>query len=1108
MNRILLSLGVVVMMFGCQEHDRVAEDSIPSDALFQLRAAEDTGIDFSNNVHDGQEFNVLTYRNFYNGGGVSIGDVNNDGLVDVFFTANMEPNKLYLNKGNLKFEEVGASAGISGRGGWSTGSSMADVNGDGLMDIYVCNSGDIAGDNKSNELFINNGDLTFTESAVDYGLDNRGFSTHASFFDYDQDGDLDCYVLNNSFKDPNKIDMNVKGRGDKDEEGGDKFYRNDGGRFTDVTEEAGIYSSKIGFGLGVSVSDVNGDNAPDIYISNDFYERDYLYLNNGDGTFTEDLTSRIDVCSISSMGADINDINNDGTADIFTTDMLAADNYRIKAFTLFDSYSLKNLKYRESFHYQILQNTLQLNDGTANFQEVANLSKVAATDWSWGALMFDFQNDGHKDIFVANGIYKDIMYLDFTNFIHDKDEVKRIVTEKGKFDWRDFAEYIPSNPLSNYAFVNRPTGPASIPQMNNEAQALGLGTKSFSNGSAYGDLDNDGDLDLIVNNVNMPAFVYENTSTNNYLKIKLEGAGKNPFGIGAKLEIVTDDGIQTQQVYTARGFESSVDPSIVFGIGKNPAVKSLKIIWPNGKVQEEVNIASNQTLVIKQSDADLDFVVEDKKGNGFFKDATSSVLGSPAIHKENRYNDFDHERLAFRMLSTEGPALIKGDLDGDGTEDVIVGGATGSADMLYFNKRGRLVAGGASWSNEVEQHKNFETTDGVIFDADGDGDNDVLLAAGGNEYQKGIENFLLRYYENNGDGTFSYEKAKTPPAAGNVSCIEAADIDGDGDIDVFVGSRVVPGNYGLPPRSFLLRNEGNGQWTDITTKEIGNAGMVSDAAWTDVDGDDDADLILLGDWMPIMVFENENGTLLPSQKQTNKPYAGWWNRIIAADLDQDGDDDYVVGNWGSNSKFSASDKERISMYVKDFDTNKKSEFIINWYAPNEDKAYPFASKMDMTGQLPALKKQNLTHEAYAKQNYETLLTEEQRQGAFDYHVNTLESAVIWNEANGLDLQPLPIEAQVTPIYAISADDFDGDGNVDLWLGGNYYELQPQAGRSDSGKGILLKGNGQKTFTFIPNDQSGLYLEGACRDAITLNVGGKSTMVVARNNDAVKAYQYK
>ena len=1089
-----------MVMASCEptgESPASGENMQSEKTLFESLDSNQTGINFVNEVHDGEEFNVLTYRNFYNGGGVAIGDINNDGLSDIYFTANMAPNRLYLNKGNWQFEDITNAAGVAGEKAWSTGVAMADVNADGLLDIYVCNSGDVKGDNKENELFINNGDLTFTESGASFGLNDQGFSTHASFFDYDMDGDLDCYLLNNSFKDPERMDIYKQTREEIDAEGGDKLLQNNNGVFTDVSASAGIYSSPIGFGLGCSVSDLNGDMWPDIYISNDFWERDYLYINQQNGTFKEVLTENIDLCSVSSMGADIADINNDGAADVFSTDMLAADNYRLKAMTMFDPYHLEDLKYRSSFHYQILQNCLQLNNGNAEFQEIANLSGVAATDWSWGALIFDFDNDGAKDIFVSNAIYHEIMYLDFTNFINDEDEVRKIVEEKGEFDWRDFVEYMPSNPLSNYAFHSK-TQNGDVPIFENQAMQLGLAQPGFSNGAAYGDLDNDGDLDLIVNNVNMSPFIYRNRATHNFVKLKLEGPEGNPHGIGTRATLKIGTEQQVLQYYPSRGFESAVEPGLVFGIGSHNVVDELEIIWPDLKKQVIKNVPINEEITVSHSNADDRFVTEQKEMNHLFQVEQGIVLGEHR-HQENRYNDFNHERLLPRMISTEGPPIIVGDLNNDGLDDFILGGATGDQDKVFLQTRNGWRRQEGSWSALLTEDITFETTCGAIFDADGDGDNDVLLGSGGNEPSGGIAAFVLRYYENLGGGIFQKSVEKTPPAAGNLSVIKPNDVDGDGDLDLFLGARVVPGNYGLPARSFLLINDGNGKWIDQTTREIGSLGMVTDAVWSDTDGDGDEDLVVVGEWIPMMVFDNNGGTFSLSQRQTSKPYSGWWNALHAVDLDGDGDDDYVAGNWGLNTKFKASDDQPLTMFVKDFDDNGKSEFIINWYPPADDESYPFATKMDITAQLPHLKKDNLKYEDYAHKKYEDLFSPEEQEGAYNYKVNVLETGVFWNESNGFRWEALPLPAQIAPVFSIVSSDFNGDGIQDLWLGGNFYGLKPEVGRHDASKGVCLLGSPERTFYPVSNQDTGLSIDGEVRDAVILHHKNKPYILISRND---------
>ena len=1071
--------------------DKNSQKGEASAQLFHLLDAEQTKVDFVNEVSDGENFNILTYRNFYNGGGVAIGDINNDSLPDLYFTANQKKNKLYLNKGNFVFEDITDKAGVEGKMQWSTGVTMADVNGDGYLDIYVCNSGDVDRNNKKNELFINNGNLTFTEKGKEYNLDNEGFTTHAAFFDYDQDGDLDCYILNNSFRDPAKIELYRAVR-EQSSPGGHKLMRNDGNTFTDVTAEAGIYSSDIAFGLGVAVSDLNGDHLPDIYVSNDFWERDYLYINKGNGKFSEELTSRINYCSTSSMGADIADLNNDGAPEIFTTDMLPGDDWRLKTTMAFDPYHLEDLKYRANYHYQITQNCLHLNNGAADFQEIGQLSGVAATDWSWGALIFDFENDGNKDIFVSNGILKDIMSMDFHDFLAN--EVKGY-NSKAKFDYRKFISTIPSQPLQNYAFTN--TGNLSF---NSNASLLGLPEKSYSNGAAYGDLDNDGDEDLVVNNINAKCFIYRNDADknagNHYLKIRFQGTDKNRFGIGAEVKLKMKDSIQVLQNYNTRGFQSSVEPLLLFGLGKNSSVDSLTVTWPDGKIQMLTNVKSNQVITLKNTDAGTPPAPSKIIASPLYAEADNMIEGD-ATHHENRYNDFDDEILLVRMLSTEGPRIIRGDVNKDNLEDFVLLGAKNDPCKLFIQQPGgrfRLQP------NPIfVNDRSFESTCGAFIDYDRDGDLDLVVGSGGNEPGANKLNFLWRLYQNNGSGIFSYAVKSIPPILGNFSTIEAGDIDNDGDDDLFLGARNVPGNYGLPPRSYLLVND-RGVWTDIAPQALGNIGMVTDATWSDVDKDGDKDLIVVGDWMPVHIFYNENGTFDNQKIVPNS--SGWWNRVEAADIDGDGDDDFVLGNWGLNTKFKATPARPMTMYVSDFDRNGKSEFIINYYAPLDTIAYPFATKPELTAQIPSLKKQILKYQDYGNKTYEMLFTPDQRSNALRYEANYLESAILWNNNGNVELQALPLEAQLSPVFGIVVSDFDNDSKKDIWLGGNFYELKPQAGRHNASKGVLLKQYDNRVFKYVPNAETGITVTGEVRDATVIN----NELLVARNNDKVLLFK--
>ena len=1101
----LLLFSSLTLLFSCKKE--ISEPSDTSMAFTQLDNKE-IGVNFENTVTDQENFNILTYRNYYNGGGVAIGDINNDGFKDIYFTANMSDNKLYLNKGkgnngSLQFDDITSISGVKGKKSWCTGVTMVDVNADGFLDIYVCYSGDVAKENKENELFINNGDKKspkFTEKAKEYGLNDAGNTTHASFFDYDLDGDLDCYVLNDSYKTPERIALDSREKFDKDAAGGDRLYRNDDGKFVNVTEKSGIFSSDVGFGLGISVGDVNGDFYPDIYISNDFWERDYLYINqkNGNGSlpqFKEVLTDKMSYTSLASMGSDIADLNNDGHLDIFSTDMLAPDNYRLKAATKFDDYYLADFRFRNSYYYQMVQNCLQINQGDGSFQESAFFSGVAATDWSWGALIFDMNLDGQKDLFVSNGIYNDITDSDFVDFIADPAEIRKIVEKKGKYDFRDFVEFLPHNKRKNYAFINQ-----GNLKFENLASNLNLDQESYSNGSAYGDLDNDGDFDLVVNNVNMPAFVYQNNSVeekkNAFVKFKLEGSEKNKFGIGSTVMIYQKGGIQVAQSMASRGFQSSVDCDLIFGLGKNPNVDSVRIVWTDLKTQLIKSVKGNNTIKLDYKNAKDVYKPVIIAPISIFKEISAQII-TDATHVENKYVDFDIDRLMPHVLSSEGPKMVKGDVNKDGKQDLILLGAKEGADKLFLNINGKYIES----KQPAFSPKNLsDHISGALFDADGDGDLDFLVGSGGNEYRDDIIAFTALFYENNGKGEFTKQDNKAPVIKGQIGCIKPCDFDNDGDMDLFAGGRAVPGAYGLSPRSYMLQNEGNGVFTDITNEFTGPIGMVTDAVWTDVNADKSLDLIVVGEWMPVTVFVNQNGNF-------NKPLTipnseGWWNNIKESDIDSDGDMDFLLGNWGENIKLKASLEKPLNLYVYDFDQNKRPEVVMEWFTQEDKIPYPFASKADLTAQMPSLKKTGLKYKEFAVKQVKDLFDNALLDKAVKKRVTNFASSILLNQAGNLVLQPLQNEAQMSPIFAIETGDFDGDMLVDYFVGGNFYKLKPEMGRCDGFQGGYFKGIGKGKFKYISAGKSNINVQGEVRDAVWID----KRLVVARNNQSVLIFK--
>ncbi len=1064
--------------------------------LFSLLPADSTGVNFNNQLIEDEQSNVLLYQYLYNGGGVAAGDINNDGLVDLFFTGNMVQDKLYINKGNFKFEDITLPAGLTEPNGWSTGVSMADVNGDGWLDIYICKSGQFSTANRHNLLYINNGNNTFSEQAKNYGLNDSSFSTQAAFFDMDLDGDLDMFLLNHAVAQPRSIQLGSL-RNERDQYAGNKLFRNDNGYYTDISIQAGIKGNLINFGLGLIIGDINNDGYPDIFVTNDYNEQDFLYLNNKKGGFTEIINKSMAHIANFSMGCDLADINNDGYLDLFVVDMLPEDNYRQKLLKGPSRYDAYELSVENGYYHQIMHNMLQINNGNNTFSEIAYSAGVAATDWSWAPLFADFDNDGYQDLYITSGYRRDFTNMDFLKYTYGNAEKK--ASEKGeKINTAELVKQMPEVKISNYLYK----GNASL-QFENISASAAINVPSFSNGAAYADLDNDGDIDIAVNNINDNAFIFRNNATdinkNNFIRIKCIGDSKNTNAIGTRIKIITDSTTLTRELMPTRGYQSSVDPVIHFGLGDITSV-NIEIIFPSGKRLFYENHPVNTTIIAEEKSGQQLTSSKINTGKLFF-DVTTNTLNY--AHAENNYIDYKREPLLPYKLSEQGPKFASGDLNGDGLADIFICGAKNKKARAFIgDKHGVFVAFAGIW----ELDSAFEDTEALIFDADNDGDNDIYVVSGSNEYDEGSPFYQDRIYIYTGVNGFIKSQTALPTMQFSKSCVKANDIDADGDLDLFVGGKLIPGKYPRSPQSTLLINN-NGTFTDATASicpELLTIGSVNDAQFSDINNDGNSDLILAGDWMPIKIFINNKSSFTDiGSKAGLSNTSGWWNCIKAIDIDADGDVDLVGGNRGTNHPIKASIEKPATIYPYDFDSNGYLDPIITYYF-NNGKSYPAVSRDDLLNQIPSLKKQFIYYETYANAQINEIFPELNFDSIPKLNAQQFESAIFRNNGdNTFSSEILPAKAQWFPINSIVVHDFNADGKLDIIVAGNNYDIRPESGRIDAGCGLLLTGNDNKSYTPIDIPSSGLYLPGEIKKMEIINISGDNYLFISKNRGSMQ-----
>ena len=1074
---------------------------------FSKLNSNNTNIDFVNKLYETNTRNYFTYPYMYLGGGVAAGDFNNDGLEDLFFTGNMVPNKLYINQGDFKFKDISDEAGIEGDDRWYSGVSLIDINKDGFLDIYIA----VGGENEPNNnvLYINNQDNTFTEKAEAYGIDDDGYSMHSTFFDYDKDGDLDLYVANyppTSFKAPvDYYKYMIENHEDRDS---DHLYRNDGDHFVDVTNESGI--SNFGLSLGVVASDFNNDGYPDVYISNDFNAPDFMYLNNGDGTFTNDILNSLQQTSFFGMGVDASDFNNDGWVDLFQLDMNAADNFRSKA----NMSSMNPEVFYQSvalgLHHQYMQNSLQLNQGNLNnsspaFSNVARWSGVSSTDWSWGGLFADFDNDGWKDLYVTNGIRRDVNNKDFYNehraFFDKMENDPNYKNKEEEVKLLSYLEKMPSEKLSNYLFQNQQEN-----GFENRNLEWGLDEKTFSNGVVYSDLDNDGDLDLVVNNLEDFASIYRNNNTNsNFIGFKLEGED-NQLPVGARIHLKASGKYQMQELNLSRGYLSSVSPRVHFGLGTITELEEVIIEWPDGRKSElkEYQINTYNNVVYNEGTST---VPTKKEIQPKAKQFETVVQKDAFIHKENPYDDFKDEVLLPHKNSTLGPALAVGDLNNDGKEDYVIGGAIAQATSLYIQQ-----ANGTFEKVDVpifEKDKFYEDLGIQIFDADNDGDQDIYLASGGNEFKSDSQGYEDRFYENKGNLVFERNISAIPDTRISGLEVSVSDFDHDGDLDLFVGGRLSPKKYPYPSNSRILENQstsGNIRFVDVTQEKnpmLTNIGLVTTSKWVDIDGDSWEDLVVAGEWMSIRFFKNNEGKSF--KEVTEEIYLpdhrGWWYDIEKGDFDNDGDMDLIVGNLGLNYKYQASVEKPFRVYLNDFDKNATYDIVLSYKSDNTE--YTVRGRQCSSEQMPAIKEKFKNYNSFANASLEEIYSDKMLEESLKYEITSFSSVYLQNNDGKFTAKPLPYQAQFSNINAMVVKDVDLDGNLDVVLGGNLYNAEVETPRNDASYGLWLKGDGSNGFSAQEPRKTGLVIRGDVRNIKPIKVGDQTHLLVAKNNQSLQ-----